>query len=861
MRKKKPAINTDEKNTLFSNIDNSGENLVDERSKHHYNVRNAVAKSGSAGNSGGSLLANIIREAYSYTIPDINKWKAAVSWAKQPKDQRRYSLIEVYENTLGNLDVLAAVELRLNRATKSKFRVVDKNGKEDKEKTKILNAPWFRNEFLKKALESLFWGYTLIELNIVDGQIVGADVVDRKNVVPNVRVVLRKISDSDSAGISYDAEEYQRTIIEVGKATELGILENVSKEAIFVKFMESFWMKYAEMFGMPIRVAKTASNNPKVLSEIDYMLDSMADAMWMRLPTQTDFQLLSAGSGDAFNVYERFLARKDGQINKLILGGTLINSTSANGSGGTFAQSKTHLEIADDIMESDRQFLQDIVNTQLLPLMVSWGYPLQDCAFQFDPEDKVTLVELWTIVQGVISSNYKVPAEFITEKFGIPIVEEAAPPPPNPNLKVKNFQEAFPQPATGENAYKTSMGRVVVANIDYATLDSEFEQMLTDLYNGNITENELHTAFYLKLSEALQGSIAEGYKVNIDYNTPDALMIQHLQTNLFAFSAAKTYDELVELRDLLTDADGNVRTFQDFKTDATAVGYRYNVNYLKAEYDTAIGSSQMASKWVQINAEKDILPNLQYKAVQDDRTREEHARLHNAIFPIEDPFWDYYYPLNGFKCRCYVIQVDNTNTDNRISSADAQALMADKTPSYMKGNVGKEKIIFNDKHPYNESLPTRKVSELSAVKNYGMKTGTKIYEQQSKMPKKATDAQSKVDYKTWIESLAANENGDIVFQTNLPLPNGDNTEVFLEKKKAEKTLENAWKYAHNLEKVLANASEVYRVKNGSKLETTYVKYFKETPIIVTVSEGKILIMKEVSEKDIDNYRVGILMSR
>jgi SPP1 gp7 family putative phage head morphogenesis protein len=852
MSRRKVTSRISENNTLFPDSDFSAQKIQNA-------ALNPPPKKGGGGVEG--IMTKIVRESYSYVIPDITRWKAAVSYAKQPKEQRRYNLIDVYDNAMGNIDLLAAVDLRIRRATKSKFRLVDKNGKEDKEKTKILNTPWFRNEFLKKALESIFYGYTLIEMQVFDGQFVGAKVVDRKNVVPNVRVVLPKFTDSDANGISYDAEEYQRILIEVGYAEDLGLLENVSKETIFIKFMENFWLKYAEMFGMPIRVASTASTNPKVWDEIDRMLDSMADAMWMRLPAQTDFKLFNEGGHDAYNVYERFCARKDAQINKLILGGTLINSTSSNGSGGTYAQSQTHLQIADDVMESDRQFLADIVNTQLLPLAVEWGYPFDGCTFQFDPEDKISLVDLWTIVAGVISNNYKVPAEFITEKFGIPIIEDAPPPPPNPNTKVRNFQKAFPQPATGENAYKTSMGRIAVANIDYASLDSEFEQMLTDLYNGNITENELHTAFYLKLSEVLQGSISEGYKVTIDYNSPDALLIQHLQTNLFALSAAKTYDELVELRDLLTDADGNVRTFQDFKTDAATVGYKYNVTYLKAEYDTAIGSAQMASKWVQINAEKDILPNLQYKAVQDDRTREEHARIHNVIFPIDDPFWDYYYPLNGIKCRCYVIQVDNTNTDNKISSADASALMAEKTPPYMKGNVGKEKIIFNDKHPYNESLPTGKVSELSAVKNYGMKTGAKIYEQQSKLPQKAKNLQSNADYKAWIESLAANENGDIVFTTILPLPNGDQTEVFLEKKKAEKTLEDAWQYAHNLEKVLADASEVYRVKKGSKLETTYVKYFKETPIIVTVSEGKILSMKEMSEKDIDDYRVGILMKR
>lgn len=47
-------------------------------------------------------------------------------------------------------------------------------------------------------------------------------------------------------------------------------------------------------------------------------------------------------------------------------------------------------------------------------------------------------------------------------------------------------------------------------------------------------------------------------------------------------------------------------------------------------------------------------PYWRYSAVNDRRTRLSHAALHGKVVRADDPFWDKFYPPNGFRCRCTV---------------------------------------------------------------------------------------------------------------------------------------------------------------------------------------------------------------
>lgn len=99
-----------------------------------------------------------------------------------------------------------------------------------------------------------------------------------------------------------------------------------------------------------------------------------------------------------------------------------------------------------------------------------------------------------------------------------------------------------------------------------------------------------------------------------------------------------------------------LREFAAFKEAAINITTDH-MGWLKTEYNTAVSGGQMAAKWVDIEKNKDILPLLQFDAVMDGQTTELCSGLNGVIRPVDDPFWNTYYPPNHFNCRSTVRQL------------------------------------------------------------------------------------------------------------------------------------------------------------------------------------------------------------
>jgi SPP1 gp7 family putative phage head morphogenesis protein len=221
--------------------------------------------------------------------------------------------------------------------------------------------------------------------------------------------------------------------------------------------------------------------------------------------------------------------------------------------------------------------------------------------------------------------------------------------------------------------------------------ENDFNRMSNDVWIGAINNQVLPEGIYLKTAKYLKEGIDLAPVV-------DEILTADLTNNIYIFSGAKTYQQTRAMTAMLADPELQ-SNFYKFKEAVRPMFTLYNEDYLQAEYQTAKASARMASDWKRIEADADVLPLLQYQTVGDGRVRPTHQALDNIIRPISDPFWKQYYPPNGWRCRCTVIQLsEGQETDL------SKFTPPEDVPPLFRMNAGIDGYVFKekgkDKHPY-----------------------------------------------------------------------------------------------------------------------------------------------------------------
>lgn len=177
---------------------------------------------------------------------------------------------------------------------------------------------------------------------------------------------------------------------------------------------------------------------------------------------------------------------------------------------------------------------------------------------------------------------------------------------------------------------------------------------------------------------------------------------RQLESSDWIFSGMKTFHELNEAFPSLLDGDGNLKSFERFLNDVRKIDKTYNANYLRAEYNFVTASAEMAAKWEGFIQDGDRY-NLRYRTQKDERVRPEHAALDGVTLPPSDPFWEEFYPPNGWNCRCTVVQVRKSKypatPHDEAMRLGEEALVKDKRRMF-RFNPGKEGKSVPDYNPY-----------------------------------------------------------------------------------------------------------------------------------------------------------------
>lgn len=138
----------------------------------------------------------------------------------------------------------------------------------------------------------------------------------------------------------------------------------------------------------------------------------------------------------------------------------------------------------------------------------------------------------------------------------------------------------------------------------------------------------------------------------------------------FAISGIAKGAELDTVFDNLLASMEKGITFEEFKSRSGDIFTRRGWTGKRAWrvdniFRTNIQTAYNVGRYNRLKDMTDSFPYWKYSAVNDTRTRPTHLAMNGKVFAARHPFWDQWYPPNGYRCRCSVIPLTASQVKKR----------------------------------------------------------------------------------------------------------------------------------------------------------------------------------------------------
>lgn len=285
----------------------------------------------------------------------------------------------------------------------------------DVEETKKIQGSQF-TKIIKGIVESKWYGYTLLEImptiNPLTNKLAEVNIIERRNVLPNQNRVVKR-QGQWTPGWDITSNQYSCNYILINTGT-LGLFSATTPLILAKKFTLANYVNFSHTYGQPIIHGKTESES---IQDRQRLAQSIANAAQNKivvtgLNDEVDIKTFTMSNSE--HIYSSLIEFVNKEVANLIVGSSSMAGETQSYVGSTNA----HQDIFRERIEVYREYIENVMNEEILPRLVDMGYIKSGLEFKYanrvemSNKDKISLYSF-------ITDKYEVSADEIEKEFGI----------------------------------------------------------------------------------------------------------------------------------------------------------------------------------------------------------------------------------------------------------------------------------------------------------------------------------------------------------------------------------------------------------------------------------------------------------
>ena len=348
-----------------------------------------------------------------------------------------YRQMELFEEMEGkDAHLFSLLQTRKNAVTGVDFDVLPyADTPEDKRLAAFVEEQLERLEAVEDLfldlLDAIGKGFSIAEIlwTYEEGFVVPRDIIWRhpKHFFWDENQVLRVITEAHPRGIELPPDKYviHQYKARSGHMRRAGVIRVAAWMYLFKNYDVKDWVAFCETFGMPVRLGKygagASEDDKEALMQALVTIGSDAAGI---IPENASIEFKESRQTGSINLFESLANFCNKEMSKAILGQTL---TTELGERGSYAASKTHDGVRQDLVEADCKALARTLKRDLIRPLIHYNFGetrrLPYLKFHCEPPDDL---EKTANVYAVLVEQVKlpIPRSHLYDKFGIPRPEE-----------------------------------------------------------------------------------------------------------------------------------------------------------------------------------------------------------------------------------------------------------------------------------------------------------------------------------------------------------------------------------------------------------------------------------------------------